>query len=63
MTKEKLIENLIKQFDEYGWCLDLPAVQNRVLFDVEKDLDLLLKRSKICGCPQRPENIDFAGMM
>ena len=59
MTKEKLIDNLRKRMDDYGWALDLKDTQKPVLESVEKDIDLLLEGMENCGGRQAPAAIDF----
>ena len=62
MTKEKLIDNLKKRMDDYGWSLDSAGVQNLVLTATEFDLNLLLESRENCGGPAEPKNIDFAAI-
>lgn len=63
MTKEKLLKNLRKQFDEFGWALDMPKIQDVFIEKIGEDLDKFESTvKKSCVGPQTPTNIDLQGI-
>ncbi len=63
MDKQKFIKVLRKHFNESGWCLDDPGMQDCVIEEIETDLDKLIKCSKNCGCLSESEPINLASML
>ena len=59
MTKEKLLFNLRKAMTNKWWSLDIELVQDSILEEVGKDIDLLLKSS--CNCGGRQSTVDIEG--
>lgn len=60
MTKEKLLKNLKKQFNEFGWALDKLGVQEAFIEEIEKDLDEFEETvKKNCTGLSSPKSIDL----